>query len=207
MVFADYNPQTKSKNVDLQKVQRRERNREHAKRSRIRKRLLLDSLQSQLVVVREENAKLRRVLSQGLPPTKMKTLLSDLGLESTSPYYDSQYDSTITSSDFKPSKLTANLDYRPLLPKNSIDILNQANEVISKAGGSDINVEDLNEMDKKTAKQLLAPDYRLMESLMVAQQNYCLTDPSLPGKTFIIHNVFSFFPELFMIYFTISYSI
>ena len=38
----------------------RERNREHAKKSRIRKRVLLDLLQDQLSGLRGENVKLRR---------------------------------------------------------------------------------------------------------------------------------------------------
>jgi hypothetical protein len=53
---------------DESKVERRERNREHAKRSRIRKRLLLDSLQDQLGAVRNENIKLRRLVADVLPP-------------------------------------------------------------------------------------------------------------------------------------------
>ena len=41
---------------------RRERNREHAKKSRIRKRLLLDTLSDQLEGLRAENVKLRCAL-------------------------------------------------------------------------------------------------------------------------------------------------
>lgn len=52
----------------------RERNREHAKRSRIRKRLLLDSLQDQLQLLRDENVKLRRVIAEKIPHLSSKIL-------------------------------------------------------------------------------------------------------------------------------------
>jgi hypothetical protein len=68
----DDRPQPKRRprdeNEDESKVERRERNREHAKRSRIRKRLLLDSLQDQLAATRSENLKLRRLVATKLPP-------------------------------------------------------------------------------------------------------------------------------------------
>ncbi|GMI31565.1 hypothetical protein TrCOL_g1859 [Triparma columacea] len=44
---------------EQQRVERRERNREHAKRSRIRKKFLLESLQQTVALLREENDKLR----------------------------------------------------------------------------------------------------------------------------------------------------
>ena len=50
-----------------ERVERRERNREHAKRSRIRKRVILDLLQDQLAALRTENVKLRRVVLERLP--------------------------------------------------------------------------------------------------------------------------------------------
>ena len=45
------------------KVERRERNREHAKRSRIRKKFLLESLQQSVSMLKEENETLRRTPS------------------------------------------------------------------------------------------------------------------------------------------------
>ena len=50
-----------------ERVERRERNREHAKRSRIRKRVILDLLQDQLAALRGENVRLRRVVLERLP--------------------------------------------------------------------------------------------------------------------------------------------
>ena len=44
---------------EAQKVERRSRNREHAKRSRLRKKFLLESLQSQIDALEKENGMLR----------------------------------------------------------------------------------------------------------------------------------------------------
>mmetsp|Transcript_2967 Transcript_2967/g.12027 ORF Transcript_2967/g.12027 Transcript_2967/m.12027 type:complete len:394 (-) Transcript_2967:97-1278(-) len=49
------------------KMERRLRNREHAKRSRLRKRFLLESLQSQLTELRDENKALREVVRTRFP--------------------------------------------------------------------------------------------------------------------------------------------
>lgn len=54
----------------------RERNREHAKKSRIRKRVLLDLLQDQLSALRGENVKLRRVVIERLPHVASKVCMS-----------------------------------------------------------------------------------------------------------------------------------
>lgn len=53
--------------TEEQRVERRERNREHAKRSRIRKKFLLESLQDQLAGLREVNTNLRKLIRTELP--------------------------------------------------------------------------------------------------------------------------------------------
>ena len=45
----------------------RERNREHAKRSRVRKKFLLESLQQSVSLLKEENQKLRTAIRQNVP--------------------------------------------------------------------------------------------------------------------------------------------
>jgi len=66
--------------TEQQKIERRERNREHAKRSRIRKKVLLDTLQDQLAVLRNENTKLRRLVADRLP-TIATSLLNECTTE------------------------------------------------------------------------------------------------------------------------------
>ncbi|KAG5180018.1 aureochrome 4 [Tribonema minus] len=53
--------------TEEQKIERRERNREHAKRSRVRKKFMLDCLQDQLLALRKENMNLRQVVKEHMP--------------------------------------------------------------------------------------------------------------------------------------------
>mmetsp|Transcript_6625 Transcript_6625/g.20143 ORF Transcript_6625/g.20143 Transcript_6625/m.20143 type:complete len:360 (+) Transcript_6625:77-1156(+) len=62
--------------TDEQRVERRERNREHAKRSRIRKKFLLESLLEQVQELRGENEELRRAIRDGCPETAHDILQS-----------------------------------------------------------------------------------------------------------------------------------
>lgn len=53
--------------TEAQRVERRERNREHAKRSRMRKKFMLESLQAQMLALRKENLRLRQLVSTKIP--------------------------------------------------------------------------------------------------------------------------------------------
>lgn len=55
---------------------RRERNREHAKRSRVRKKFLLESLQKSVTALQEENDKLRGAIRANLGADEAKELLA-----------------------------------------------------------------------------------------------------------------------------------
>lgn len=208
---------------DESKVERRERNREHAKRSRIRKRLLLDSLQDQLAAVRNENVKLRRLVADKLPPAISQQVLMDCTTEESSLLKlvsgdrlesdsetvaapcvqevadngqkllgssimgpgdlmfsgSSAADSLLQGLDMlqqgskKPSPLTASLAHDHPLLTSSIDALNQANVRANAA------------KDGRDRKLLMEPDYRLMESLVISQQNFVLSDPSLPDNPIV----------------------
>ena len=52
--------------TEEQKIERRERNREHAKRSRVRKKFLLESLQHTVNALRRENDKLKGAIKEHL---------------------------------------------------------------------------------------------------------------------------------------------
>ena len=62
--------------TEEQKVVRRERNREHAKRSRVRKKFLLESLQQSVNVLRGENEKLRSAIREHVADDAEKLLAS-----------------------------------------------------------------------------------------------------------------------------------
>jgi len=116
---------------DQQKSERRERNREHAKRSRIRKKILLESLQQSVALLKEENDKLRSSIRQHLGDATADELLTKENL--------------------------ANANVNSLIASNSKD----ANKVLDD------------------------PDFSFIKALQTAQQNFVVTDPSLPDNPIV----------------------
>jgi len=116
--------------TDQQRLERRERNREHAKRSRIRKKFLLESLLEQVESLRDENKSLRRAI-------------------------------------------------RSHLPDKSHEILEQCTTEESLLLSTDSTVHVL------PTQQLMEPDFRLMMALQAAQQNFAVSDPSLPDNPIV----------------------
>ena len=114
---------------EQQKVERRERNREHAKRSRIRKKFLLESLQQSVTLLKEENEKLRN------------SIRTHLGEERASELLNQNKDTSVDS-----------------LLANSQQIAN---------------------------KVLDDPDFSFIKALQTAQQNFVVTDPSLPDNPIV----------------------
>lgn len=105
----------------------RERNREHAKRSRVRKKFLLESLQQSVHALQEENEKLKAAI---------KSHLAD-----------------------------------------------EADELLAgcmNAGASVIATDQ-----SQATKRLDDPDYSLVKALQTAQQNFVISDPSLPDNPIV----------------------
>lgn len=155
----------------------RDRNREHAKRSRIRKRVLLDTLQGQLAELRSQNIKLRRVVVERLPTelaahiltectTEESTLLANLNSSSSSGSSDEGGEDI---SGRRPSALTANI----------------ASGVVQRGGRENRGGARDKDRDKEAHKVLMEPDYRLIHSLITSQQNFVLSDPSLPDNPIV----------------------
>lgn len=142
-------------------IERRERNREHAKRSRIRKKLLLDSLQNQLVSLRQENAVLRRAISDRIPHLAAKIFSECTTPESDLLAIEDSTGNTIS----KVSPLTNNIAQTCL---NSLRL-------------------QQNTLPKPTqvTRVLMEADYRLMQTLVASQQNFVLSDPSLPDNPIV----------------------
>mmetsp|Transcript_13018 Transcript_13018/g.17004 ORF Transcript_13018/g.17004 Transcript_13018/m.17004 type:complete len:417 (-) Transcript_13018:292-1542(-) len=113
---------------EQQKVERRERNREHAKRSRIRKKFLLESLQQSVKILKDENDKLRNAIRSNLPAEEAE---------------------------------------------EAISAKNLASESIIADGSTTAN------------KVLDDPDFRFIKALQTAQQNFVVTDPSLPDNPIV----------------------
>nr|AML77774.1 putative LOV domain-containing protein [Dictyopteris undulata] len=112
--------------TEQQRLDRRERNREHAKRSRVRKKFLLESLQKSVTALQEENEKLRGAIRSNLSAEEAKELLEQ----------------TETS-----------------------------NLIASNPGDATKVLDD--------------PDYSLVKALQTAQQNFVITDPTLPDNPIV----------------------
>lgn len=111
----------------------KERNREHAKRSRIRKKFLLESLQQSVALLKEENEKLKSAIRTHLGDNEADALLSKQALA----------DAASTGGG--------------LIAANSGD----ANKVLDD------------------------PDFSFIKALQTAQQNFVVTDPSLPDNPIV----------------------
>lgn len=121
-------PRGQQRNMsEEQKVERRERNREHAKRSRVRKKFLLESLQQSVQALQEENEKLRCAIREHLP----------------------------RDADF---------------------LLASCNQ-----GGTSVLASE-NDVATSTLDD---PDYSLVKALQTAQQNFVITDPTLPDNPIV----------------------
>jgi PAS domain S-box-containing protein len=108
-----------------------ERNREHAKRSRIRKKFLLESLQQSVALLKEENDKLCDSIRHHLGNAQAEKLLNP-------------------ESDEVPQETT----------------------VITNSQGAANKVLD-------------DPDFSFIKALQTAQQNFVVTDPSLPDNPIV----------------------
>jgi PAS domain S-box-containing protein len=125
--------ETESGNKDLtesQKVERRERNREHAKRSRLRKKFLLESLQEQIHALEEQLTGLKTAIKTELPDRADNIIGAICGDKD-------KYTPLPMPSGFGP------------------------------------------------VKTLMEPDFRLMSALSGSQQNFAISDPTLPDNPIV----------------------
>lgn len=116
--------------TDQQKIERRERNREHAKRSRLRKKFLLESLQEQITGLKEDIEALKNVIKTEIPDKADSILANIMGDRE-------KYTPLPMPSGFGP------------------------------------------------VKTLMEPDFRLMSALSGSQQNFAISDPSLPDNPIV----------------------
>jgi len=123
-------PDPKKSVAYAQRVERRERNREHAKRSRLRKKFLLESLQDQIDGLQGEIDSLREIIRRECPDRAEKLLEAISGPKG-------KYTPLPLPSGFGP------------------------------------------------VKTLIEPDYRLMSALSGSQQNFAISDPSLPDNPIV----------------------
>lgn len=116
--------------TEAQKLERRERNREHAKRSRLRKKFLLESLQEQIQGLEEQIEQFKNVLKAEVPDKAQDLITRIIG----------------NKEKFKPLPMPSG--FGPV-------------------------------------KTLMEPDFRLMSALSGSQQNFAISDPTLPDNPIV----------------------
>jgi PAS domain S-box-containing protein len=114
-----------------QKLERRERNREHAKRSRLRKKFLLESLQEQIHFLEEQLTGLKNAITSELAPAKAQQIIQ-----------------SVCGDKEKYTPLPMPSGFGPV-------------------------------------KTLMEPDFRLMSALSGSQQNFAISDPTLPDNPIV----------------------
>ncbi|CAM9973513.1 unnamed protein product, partial [Hapterophycus canaliculatus] len=119
-----------------------ERNREHAKRSRIRKKFMLECLQEQLLAMRKQNLALRQVVKEHMPDEAAAVFEK---------------------------------------------CINEKALVLSGKGTGSAQpiLSDDEEETKEPNCLLLEPDFQLMQALMASQQNFTISDPSMPDNPIV----------------------
>jgi len=116
--------------TEEQKLERRQRNREHAKRSRLRKKFLLESLQEQIHGLEEQLDSFKNAVKKEIPEKAEEIINSICGDKK-------KYAALPMPSGFGP------------------------------------------------VKTLMEPDFRLMNALSGSQQNFAISDPTLPDNPIV----------------------
>nr|AML76368.1 putative LOV domain-containing protein [Ishige okamurae] len=143
---------------EQRKSERREQNREHAKRSRIRQKFLLECLQEQLSAERKLNMALRQIVKQHMPAqadailsrciTEKALALSGQRTESHSGFdhWDGEDDERGPTHEGKVAASGSDAEHNP---------------------------------EPEASCLLMEPDFHLMQALINSQQQYIISDPKM----------------------------
>lgn len=149
---------------DPGKTERRERNREHAKKSRIRKKVMLDTLSDQLTSLRNMNIQLRRIVTEKLPPHIAAKIFNECTTEESILLHDSP---SMSAGSGPGMGTTLALSH----DGNNFSKLSTFSTTSKPATPS--------------TRILFEPDFRLIHALLNSQQNFVLSDPSLPDNPIV----------------------
>jgi len=138
---------------EAQKVERRSRNREHAKRSRLRKKFLLESLQSQIDALEKENGMLRT------------TVMKEVGSDET-------------------NQQRGKKKMREICIECGITVPDELKDDGGKAGSSNFTPLTV-PSGFGPVNTLMEPDLRLINALSTSQQNFAISDPTLPDNPIV----------------------
>lgn len=150
---------------------KRRRNREHAKRSRMRKRVRLGGLEGMVLSLRRENVRLRQIIKQSIPE-RADEIIRICARDNTNADMVAKHDvvqgmrptTSITSSRWKS---------RGVGGGSSISRSRLKLEGGGGGGGS-------KERRVPSALKLMSPSYQTVKALSESQANFVLTNPNLP---------------------------
>lgn len=181
----------------------RDRNREHAKQSRIRKRVLLDTLQDQLAALRALNVRLRRAVADRLSPDLAARVLVECTTEEST-LLQGDYDSTGPGGSCSNSEdetgaqsvgvfrgvtvggaAAGSAAGSALTASIAADVIRFTSDRAAGSSSSSAATAGATAAAGTNTKILMEPDYRLISSLITSQQNFVLSDPSLPDNPIV----------------------
>lgn len=151
---------------------KRRRNREHAKRSRMRKRVRLGGLEGMVLSLRRENVRLRHIIKQGIPD-RADEIIRMCARDNTNADMVAKQDvvqgmrptTSITSSRWKSRGVG---DSSTSISRSRLKL---------EGGGEGGRSK---ERRVPSALKLMSPSYQTVKALSESQANFVLTNPNLP---------------------------
>lgn len=154
---------------------KRRRNREHAKRSRLRKRVRLGGLEEMVLGLRRENVRLRRIVKKGIPE-RADAIIRICASDNTNP-------DTVAKQDVVQGM-------RPGMSVGGSSSSSWSSRLGGRGGGSRSRPKleggtrrhGGGGKDRRvpSALKLMSPCYQSVKALAESQANFVLTNPNLP---------------------------
>lgn len=160
--------------VGSELTDKRRRNREHAKRSRLRKRVRLGGLEEMVLGLRRENVRLRRIVMQGIPDraaTIIRNCAEDNANADTVAKQDVVQGMRPGMSLGSSASSWSARDGLRTRPKLGIG---------GGAGASGSSSSAGKDRRVPSALKLMSPSYQTVKALTDSQANFILTNPNLP---------------------------
>nr|AML77778.1 putative LOV domain-containing protein [Dictyopteris undulata] len=147
--------------------EKRRRNREHAKRSRMRKRMRLGGLEEMVLELRRENVRLRQMVKKGIPDRAEDIIRT-------------------CASDNADADLVAKQDVvQGMRPSMAVTGASGWGSRFSGGSRTRPKVDSRHSGNKyrsvPSALKLMSPSYQSVKALSESQANFILTNPNLPG--------------------------
>nr|AML79079.1 putative LOV domain-containing protein [Sargassum hemiphyllum] len=151
---------------------KRRRNREHAKRSRMRKRVRLGGLEGMVLSLRRENVRLRQIIKQGIPD-RADEIIRMCAKDNTNA-------DTVAKQDvvqgMRPTTSITSLRWKSRGFGGSSSSISRSRLKLEGGGEGGRSKERC----VPSALKLMSPSYQTVKALSESQANFILTNPNLP---------------------------